>query len=157
LEWINAGVFAKFWRMGLLEYDELPGIDWNWLAMDGTMTKAPLGGEKTDPNPYDRAKGGGKRSMFTEALGVPIAIEVAPANRHDIKLVAATLASMMCARPMGAGKIRLCLDLGYDYNEVRRIVELAGFEPVILGRRDEQEDKKATLCTCPALGRRART
>lgn len=22
------------------------GIDWNWLAMDGAMTKAPLGGEK---------------------------------------------------------------------------------------------------------------
>ena len=45
-EWIDAGVFAKFWRMGLLEYDELQGIDWSWLAMDGTMTKAPLGGKK---------------------------------------------------------------------------------------------------------------
>ena len=80
--------------------------------------------------------------MLTEAAGVPLAVEVAPANRHDMKLVAATLVSMMCARPLGAGKIKLCLDLGYDYDEVRHIVHLAGFEPVILSRRDEQENKK---------------
>jgi len=50
-EWIDAGVFAKFWRMGLLEYDELQGIDWSWLAMDGALTKAPLGGKKNRPQP----------------------------------------------------------------------------------------------------------
>lgn len=27
-------------------YDKLVGIDWNWLSMDGAMSKAPLGGEK---------------------------------------------------------------------------------------------------------------
>lgn len=50
-EWIDAGVFAKIWRMGLLEYDELQGIDWSWLAMNGTMTKAPLGGKKNRSQP----------------------------------------------------------------------------------------------------------
>jgi transposase len=50
-EWIDAGVFATFWRMGLLEYDELQGIDWSWLALDGAMTKAPLGGEKNRSQP----------------------------------------------------------------------------------------------------------
>jgi hypothetical protein len=29
-----------------LEYDKLKGIDWSWLAMDGAITKAPLGREK---------------------------------------------------------------------------------------------------------------
>lgn len=48
-EWIDAGVFETFWRLGLLEYDELRGIDWSWLALDGAMTKAPLGGEKNRP------------------------------------------------------------------------------------------------------------
>lgn len=48
-EWIDTGVFEKSWRMGLLEYDELQGIEWNWLAMDGTMTKVPLGGKKPVP------------------------------------------------------------------------------------------------------------
>ena len=34
------------------------GIDWSFLAADGAMTKAPLGGPKTGPNPTDRAKKG---------------------------------------------------------------------------------------------------
>jgi transposase len=46
LEWTEAGVFEEFWKRGLLEYDKLKGIDWSWLAMDGAMTKAPLGREK---------------------------------------------------------------------------------------------------------------
>jgi transposase len=50
-EWGDAGVFANFWRLGLLEYDELKGINWDWLAMDGAITKAPLGGEKNRPQP----------------------------------------------------------------------------------------------------------
>lgn len=46
MEWTRAGVFKKFWKRGLLEYDSLKGIDWRWLSMDGAMTKAPLGGKK---------------------------------------------------------------------------------------------------------------
>jgi putative transposase len=57
-EWERAGVFAEIWRQGLLEYDKVVGIDWSWLAADGAMTKAPLGGPKTGPNPTDRAKKG---------------------------------------------------------------------------------------------------
>jgi len=45
-EWQRAGVFLQFWQKGLLEYDDLHGIDWKWQSMDGAMTKAPLGGEK---------------------------------------------------------------------------------------------------------------
>lgn len=47
--WTRAGVFQKLWALGLQEYDELKGIDWAWQAMDGAMTKAPLGGEKNRP------------------------------------------------------------------------------------------------------------
>jgi putative transposase len=46
-EWRQAGVFRRMWVDGLLEYDKTGiGIDWEWLAMDGVMTKAPLGGKK---------------------------------------------------------------------------------------------------------------
>jgi hypothetical protein len=51
-------MFAEIWRQGLLEYDEVVGIDWSFLAADGALTKAPLGGPKTGPNPTDRAKRG---------------------------------------------------------------------------------------------------
>ena len=57
-EWVEAGVFQEIWRQGLLEYDAVVGIDWEWLACDGAMGKAPLGGAKTGPNPTDRAKKG---------------------------------------------------------------------------------------------------
>jgi putative transposase len=57
-EWEQAGVFDEIWRQGLLDYDEVVGIDWSWLAADGAMTKAPLGGQKTGANPTDRAKRG---------------------------------------------------------------------------------------------------
>ena len=45
-EWTEAGVFRRLWEQGLATYDALVGLDWAWLAMDGAMTKAPLGGEK---------------------------------------------------------------------------------------------------------------
>jgi transposase len=57
-EWEQAGVFSELWRRGLLAYDERAGIEWEWLAMDGAITKAPLGGGHTGPNPTDRAKRG---------------------------------------------------------------------------------------------------
>ena len=51
LEWTEAGVFQEFWRRGPLAYDQLLGIDWGWLALDGAMGKAPLGGGKNRPEP----------------------------------------------------------------------------------------------------------
>ena len=45
-EWLEAGVFEQCWCLGLMAVEALEGIDWSWLAMDGAITKAPLGGEK---------------------------------------------------------------------------------------------------------------
>src|SRR5215510_7784438 len=45
-QWVAAGVFLKLWQAGVEQFDELKGIEWRWLSMDGAMTKAPLGGEK---------------------------------------------------------------------------------------------------------------
>lgn len=45
-EWVAAGVFLRLWQAGVEQFDDLKGIDWNWLSMDGAMTKAPLSGEK---------------------------------------------------------------------------------------------------------------
>jgi putative transposase len=44
-EWVEAGVFLKLWQVGVEDYDDLQGIEWDWLSMDGAMTKAPLGGK----------------------------------------------------------------------------------------------------------------
>ena len=41
--WCEAELFQHLWEAGLLEYDALKGIEWEWQAMDGAMTKAPPG------------------------------------------------------------------------------------------------------------------
>ena len=56
MEWTEAGVFEEFWKKGLREYDKTKGIKWKWLAMDGVMTKSPLGGEKNRPKPHRQGK-----------------------------------------------------------------------------------------------------
>lgn len=48
-EWVKAGIFLRLWQAGVEQFDELHGIDWNWLSMDGAMTKGPLGGGENRP------------------------------------------------------------------------------------------------------------
>ena len=42
----------------VVDGDEAVGIDSSFLAVDGAIAKAPLGGPKTGANPTDRAKRG---------------------------------------------------------------------------------------------------
>jgi putative transposase len=51
-EWREAGVFERMWQAGVMEYDETKGLDWEWQAMDGAMTKAPLGGKRHWSQPH---------------------------------------------------------------------------------------------------------
>ena len=51
-EWQQAGFFECLWEMSLHDYDALQGLDWQWLALDGALNKAPLGGEKKRPQPH---------------------------------------------------------------------------------------------------------
>jgi transposase len=139
-EWLEAGVFREFWRQGLLAYDALAGIDWEWLAMDGAMGKAPLGGEKTGPNPTDRAKKGTKKSLLTDGRGAPLGLSVAGANVPDFKLMGSTLKSMPVERPAPSAHAPqgMCLDKGYDYDEVRALAQQYGFT-LHLRQRGEPE------------------
>jgi len=61
-EWVKAGVFLELWKAGLLEYDKKKGLGWDWQALDGAMTKAPLGGEKIGTEPH----GSGKKGRQTQ-------------------------------------------------------------------------------------------
>jgi len=45
-KWRKEGVFKRMWIDGLSVYDDNNRIDWRWQAMDGVITKAPLGGKK---------------------------------------------------------------------------------------------------------------
>ena len=40
--WGEADVFVAVWEQGLVAYEALQGIDVEWVAMEGAMTKAPV-------------------------------------------------------------------------------------------------------------------
>jgi putative transposase len=88
-----------------------------------------LGGKKTGKNPTDRAKQGVKRSLLVEANGIPVGMAVDGANRNDMKMVEETLASIPVERPTPTRKKPqgMCMDKGYDYDEVRELVNEFGF------------------------------
>jgi putative transposase len=123
--WERDGFFARLWAAGLAEYDELVGIDWEWLSLDGVMTKAPFGGAATGANPTDRGIRGTKRSTLCEGHGLPLAIVVAGANVPDMKLTAPTLDALVVERPEPTADEpqHLCLDAGYDYDLPRFAAE----------------------------------
>ena len=87
-------MFTRLWDEALSDYDDLIGLNFYLSALDVPLHKAPLGGEKIGPTPTDRAKGGVKRSRLTEARGIPVELVLDGANRHDVKLVDSTLASL---------------------------------------------------------------
>lgn len=143
-QWEQAGVFRALWRKGVSLCDKKGSIDWEWQSVDGCMTKAPLGGEKTGPNPTDRAKSGTKRSILTDGDGLPLAIAIDGANRHDKKMLADTLSGVIVPRPRPSTNApqHMCLDKGYDYPDIRALVKKLKYLDHIKARGEETEAKK---------------
>jgi putative transposase len=82
--------------------------------------------------------------VLTEATGIPVGLAVDGANRHDCKLVAQTIRSIPVKRPKPtkAKPQGMCMDKGYDYNEVRELVNEFGFTAHIRARGEEAKALK---------------
>jgi putative transposase len=142
-EWLEAGVFDLLWQQALTDYDDLVGLDLRWQCVDGAMTKAPLGGQKTGKNPTDRGKQGTKRSLMTDANGIPLGLAVAGANVHDIRLLEQTIDDAWERSPRFEDCIKehIALDKGYDSKAVREMLETVyGYIAHIKSRGDESKD-----------------
>ena len=74
--------------------------------------------------------------MLTEANGIPLGIETAGANINDFKLVRQTLENLLIEKPTNT-KSGMCMDKGYDYDEVREILKEFGFIAHIRARGEE--------------------
>ena len=145
-EWEQQGFFKAMWQAGLSGYDDLQGIQWEWQAVDGVMTKAPFGKAATGANPTDRGKCGVKRSLLTDGAGIPLALVIDGANRHDIKLLCATLDGIVIARPEPNEEQpqHLCLDAAYDADWVRHEVQGRGYRDHIRSRGEEKAEQTRT-------------
>ena len=114
------------------------------MAVDGWLYDQITAGrlKKTGRNPTDRGIRGVKRSLMTDGNGLPLALVVAGANTHDIKLVADTLDALQTGRP-GKG-LRLCMDKGYEAEWLGSYLKSRRYEPHIQSRKDESEAIKNT-------------
>lgn len=72
MQWSRAGFFRHLWYAGLMEYDEMEGIAWEWQAADGSLSKAPLAQESVGPNPTDRGKNGSKKKSVGRRAWHPV-------------------------------------------------------------------------------------
>lgn len=70
-----------------------------------------------------------KRSLLVEESGGPLAVVVDGANRHDTKLLEATLQAIVVERPTPTEEEpqHLCLDKGYDNPTGHETVERHGY------------------------------
>ncbi len=107
--WIDAGVFERLWGVAVQTYDEPIGLDLSTLLVDGCIVTARNGGEATGNSPVDRRRKGCKRSILTDANGVPLGRATSGANTHDVRLLGPTLDQTII--PLPATKLEL--DRGY--------------------------------------------
>lgn len=82
--------------------------------------------------------------MLTEASGIPLAIEISGANKNDFKLVKQTFESIQVIKP-SEQKSNICMDKGYDYDEVREIVKEFGYTAHIKARGEEAKELKKSI------------
>ena len=125
------------------------------IAGRGHDQGPPWGARLRVPTPPNRGKLGVKRSLLTEGKGIPIGIAVAGANRHDMKLVPATLESMAIDRPEPSREQpqNICLDKGYDYPQIEELVDRWGYTaPYSKPGRREAGAGGDTGLPGPALG-----
>ena len=83
---------------------------------------------------------------------MPIGLAIEGAHRHDMKLVRETIESMVVDRPEPAAEQPqgMCLDKGYDYQEVCDTLCEFGFTAHIRSRGEEAKELRAEA------GKRAR-
>lgn len=101
-------------------------------------------GKKSGKNPTDRGKLGVKRSVLTDARGVPLGVAIDGANAHDQRLLRDTLRSMPMRRPgRRRAQQHLCLDKGYFGKRSTTTAKRFGYVPHIRCRGEEQRRCRA--------------
>jgi len=118
------------------------------IAVDGCITKAP-GGECAGRSPVDRGQPGMKRSSMVEGKGIPLGRVLAPANRHDSRLLAPALDKLDQIGRL-PDDITVHLDAGYDSGKVRVELTARGMTGEIARKRRQSPDPGRAALACRA-------
>jgi transposase len=100
-----------------------------------------VGGAKTGPNPTDRRKNGTKHHIIVEAQGIPLAVRITEANRHDVtQLITLVEAIPPIRGKRGRPRRRPEIvqgDCGYDSEPHRCQLRACSIIPLIRKRNTE--------------------
>lgn len=125
--WSQMGISEQVHALALQAYDRMIGLGLAEISVDGCITKAPSGGERAGRSPVDRGKQGLKRSVASDAAGVPLGIVSAGANRHDSPLLGPTLEATKAQVGALPEQVNVNLDRGYDSARTRALLDEFGF------------------------------
>lgn len=140
-EWLAAGVFDKLADEAIAGYDKIIGLNLTEVAVDGSLHKAPCGGEGTGPNPTDRGKIGWKWSIATDLFGIPIGWVIEGANRNDSILLEPTLQAA-ADRGLLQDVETLHLDRGYDSNVTVERCHALGVTDIVCAKKSTKGTSK---------------
>jgi len=145
-EWIAAGVFDHLRDEAIRSFDRIIGLDLSEVAIDGSLHKAPYGGEGTGKSPVERGKLGWKWSIGVDRHGVPLGRAIDGANRNDVRLLAPTL-DAITADGWTDEIETMHLDRGYDYPTIRHQLREAGVPDHVIQRRRQPGDHRPKTIT----------
>ena len=138
-EWQDAGVWEQL-HSTLLEGLQRRGrIRWSHGAVDSSSIRALGGGENTGKNPTDRSRLGTKHHVLVDGKGVPLALRITGANRHDVTQIIPLVEDVpevrgKRGRPRKRLK-RLYADRAYDSEEIRKMLRSMRIAPYLAKRR----------------------
>lgn len=114
------------------------------IAGRGDRLGAGQRGDEIGKDPTNRGKLGTKRHVLSDTNGIPLAVTLSGANRHDMKQFSPTLNAVVVQRPSPKKKPRqrLCCDKGYDYPELHRSAKRRGYIAHIKSRGQEEQERK---------------
>ena len=131
--WHQCGVWERLKEVLLATLNYAGQIDWSRAAVDSSSVRALKGGDKTGPNPTDRARAGSKQHVLTDAKGTPLSTQMTAANAHDVTQLlpladAVPPVSGKPGRPRQRPK-ELYADRAYDSQPHREELRKRGIKP----------------------------
>lgn len=145
--WQRSGIFLKLLRLMVRFYARRQGVQWLFQAIDSKCCPAPLGGEASGKSPVDRSKQGSKVHLLVDQRGAPLSLHISGANVHDKWLADELIVSLVVPRPdPQVVEQHICMDKGYDYDDVHEFVELQHYIVHIKHRRRRGEPVVEACC-----------